>query len=234
MVASEAVRPPTRSADARTDIVVPLRSKRQRRSLLLQKLNHVIPAIGLFFAGMQAVGGGHEGVGFYLGVFELVSSAALVVLFLREARAAAAGAHHDHHGVDWVDIAAGFVLLAEVLEHWHLTHRIQRPTLMTAITTFAIGLFQGRLVAKRQKRRVLRVTSDGVSVAGRVFKARRLDATWAELRSIDVGPRWAVVTTRAGRARRLDLPDFVDEVAMRGALLEARSRLSEDRSAADR
>ena len=44
-----------------------------------------------------------------------------------------------HHGVDWVDIAAGFVLMAEVLEHWHQTHHWRRPTILTAITTFALG-----------------------------------------------------------------------------------------------
>jgi hypothetical protein len=227
------------------EIVVPLRSKRARRSLALQKLNHVIPAAGLFFAGMQAIREGHSGLGFYLGVFELVSSAALIVLFARELRAAlhpkhpmhpAHSSHHEHptHGVDWVDIAAGFVLVAEALEHWHVTHHWPRPTLLTAFTTFALGLFHGRIASKKAKRRVLRVTADGVRVSGRLFKARRLEAGWKDLRSIDIGPRYAVVATQAGRTRKLDLMDLEHPELIRAALSQAQVRLSEDRAAASR
>ena len=237
---------------------IPLRSKRQRRALAIQKLNHVIPAAGLFFAGTQALREGHTGVGFYLGVFELVSSAALIALFARELRSAlrtsstshpahpahlahpahpahpAHLAHPAHPGVDWADIAAGFVLAAEALEHWHLTHHVPRPTIVTAITTFALGLFHGRIAARKAKRRVLRVTEDGVSIPGRPFKARRLDAPWGDLESIDLGPRWAVVTTCSGRTRKLDLIDLDEGERVRKALMGAQLRLSEDRGAAGR
>src|SRR5215471_7029650 len=127
-------------------IVVSLSSRRQRRGTILQKVNHVIPAAGLFYAGQQAIREGHGGLGFYLGIFELVSSAALIVLFVREVRSflgtsrtpkhAAHPAHSaPHSAVDWVDIAAGFVLVAEVLEHWRETHHWQRPTILIAFIT---------------------------------------------------------------------------------------------------
>ena len=233
-----------------SEIVVPLRSTRQRRSVLAQKLNHVIPAAGLFFAGQQAIREGHSGFGFYLGVFEIVSSAALIVLFVKELRSAfrpqphpaqppsrsalrRPSPEHAKHGVDWVDIAAGFVLMAEVLEHWHQTHHWQRPTILTAITTFALGLFHGRLAARRAGRRALRVTGDGLSISGRLFKARRLQATWRELTAIEVGPRWAVVSTPAGRTRKLDLADLEGGERIRSALLDARLRLESHRSLGD-
>ena len=248
-----------------SEVVVSLRSKRHRRQLALQKLNHVIPAAGLLFAGMQAIREGHHGVGFYLGVFELVSSAALIILFIRELRASRVqkhptsasaradrsagsgetspkplrgeGGHHAHpahHGVDWVDIAAGFVLTAEVFEHWHETHHWPRPIIVSAITTFALGILHGRLSRWKATRRVLRVNDRGLQIAGRLFKARRLHATWEQLRSIDVGPRWAVVTTRGGRSRKIDLSDLVEGDRIRAALLEAQARLSEDPAAAGR
>jgi hypothetical protein len=222
-------------------IVVPLRSRRQRKAQAVQKLNHAIPAFGLLLAGAQAIGEGGHGVGFSLGIFELVSAAVLIALTARELRAAllppsAHPTHHEHHGVDWVDIAAGFVLTAEILEHWHVTGHVSRPTVLTAITTFALGLFHGRLTAKRRRRRVLRVGDDGISISGRPFKARRLEAEWEDVAAIDVGPRWAVVTTRGGRSRRLDLPDLDHEAAVRSALAEARNRirLSGDGSLPDR
>jgi hypothetical protein len=225
---------------AASDIVVPLRSTRQRRGALAQKVNHVIPAVGLFFAGQQAIREGHSGFGFYLGVFEIVSSAALMVLFIRELRSTLRPqpthhepSHPERHGVDWVDIAAGFVLTAEVLEHWHQTHHWQRPTILTAITTFAFGLFHGRIAARRAGRRALRVTADGLSISGRLFKARRLQATWRELMSIEVGPRWAVVSTRAGRTRKLDLADLEGGERIRSALLQARVRMESRSSPGD-
>ena len=215
-------------------LIVPLRSKRQKVAQSLQKLNHVIPAVGLFFAGQQALSEGHGGFGFYLGVFEIVSSAALVVLFIREFRSAVRPMHpahpaHPAHGIDWVDIAAGFVLVAEVLEHWHLTHHIRRPMVLTALVTFGLGLFHGRLVERRSRTRVLRVDETGIFVGGRPFKVRRLQAAWPDVASIDVGPRWAVITTRTGRSRKLDLPDLEEEVRARAALLQAQQLIMDDR-----
>ena len=220
-------------------IDVPLRSKRQRRARTVQKLNHAIPALALLVAGAQAVGGGERGFGFYLGVFEVASAVALIVLTARELRSVLHPkqphqpehpARDEHHGVDWVDIAAGFVLVAETLEHWRTTGHIQRPTVLTAAVTFAMGLLHGRVHSFTGRRRTLHVTEDGIDIPRRPFKARRLQATWAELQSIEVGPRWAVVTTRAGRVRRVDLHDVEHEEAARAALHEAerRKRLSED------
>jgi hypothetical protein len=213
--------------EASSEIAVPLLSKRQRQAMTLQKLNHAIPAIGLLFAGLEAVREGHEGLGFYLGLFEIASSAALIVLFLRELRSAITAPEHHHHGVDWADIAAAFVLAAEVLEHWHATHHIRRPVVLAAMTTLAFGIFHGRITAYAGARRALRVTETGLTVAGRPLRARRIHATWAELTSIDVGERWAAITTRAGHVRRIDLSDVQQEARIRAALLEAQRRLSQ-------
>lgn len=210
-------------------IIVPLRSKRQRKALALQKLNHAVPAFGLLLAGGQAVAEGGHGFGFYLGVFELVSAAALIVLTARELRDGlrpAPAAHAEHHGVDWVDIAAAFVLLAEALEHWHATGHIPRPTLLTAALTFMLGLSHGRITRRKRHRRVLRVDEAGIAIAGRPFKARRIAAAWGEMQSIEVGERWAIVRTRGGRERRLDLSDLETAPEARAALAEAQRRLA--------
>jgi hypothetical protein len=63
-------------------------------------------------------------------------------------------------------------------------------------------------------------------VAGRPFKVRKLDVRWSDLRSIDVGERWAVITARSGRVRKLDLPDLEDAAQVRDALRLAQQRLA--------
>jgi hypothetical protein len=213
-------------------IVVPLRSKRLERAKAVQKLNHAVPALGLLFAGQQAIARGHEGIGFYLGLFELASAFVLIALTLRELRRVLRPSQHAQpthhvHGIDWVDIAAGFVLVAEALEHWHVTHHVQRPTLLSAIATFALGLSHGRIAAARARKRVLRVDDNGIFVAGRPFKVRKLDVRWSEVASVEVAERWGVITTRSGRARKLDLPDLEGEQHVRHALLHARQLLGD-------
>ena len=44
------------------DLIVPLRSRRQRRGLLAQKLQHVIAGAGRFFSGIQSLSAGAEGL----------------------------------------------------------------------------------------------------------------------------------------------------------------------------
>jgi hypothetical protein len=220
-------------------IVIPLRSKRQRRGLAIQKLNHAVPAFGLLLAGTQALAGDGHGFGFYLGIVEIASAATLIVLTIRELRGALGSRpsgsvpHTEHHGIDWVDIAAGSVLVTEALEHWHETGHVPRPTLLTAAATFALGLSHGRIRARAGSRRVLRVDAGGIAISGRLFKARRLQAVWRDLQSIEIGQRWAVVTTRAGQQRRLDLTDLETEGAVRCALAEARNRLRLSEGSAD-
>jgi hypothetical protein len=211
-------------------LIVPLRSKRQRRAQALQKLNHMIPAFGLLVAGQQALTRSGGGFGFYLGVFEIASAVALIVLAAREIRGAVrhrAQAHATHHvhGIDWVDVAAAFVLFGEAAEHWHTTHHVARPVLLTAIVTLAMGLSHGRIIGAVSRRRVLRVDETGVYVGGRFFNAGWLQASWDELDGIEVGERWATVRTRAGRVRRIDLEDAEGEAHLRHALMHARGRL---------
>jgi hypothetical protein len=56
---------------------------------------------------------------------------------------------------------------------------------------------------------------------GRKFQ-RKIEAKWADLASIEIGERWAVVTTRMGRNRTLDLVDLDRGEEVRHALEAAR------------
>jgi hypothetical protein len=207
-------------------IVVPLHSRRRQRGLLVQKVQHAIPTAGLITAGVGALRSGAHGFDLALAVVEIVTSVLLIrgiVQSFRAARAPRSSGHHHGHGVDWTDIWAAGVLFAEAGERWHLTHHIARPTILTALVTLALGLFHGRLAARRAHRRSLRVDDAGIYVGGRPFGA--FHAGWPELATISVTGDVAELRTRAGRVRRLDLADLEGAAAVRAALGLAQAHL---------
>ena len=206
-------------------VTVPLRSRRRERALVVQKIQHVIPASGLFFVGMQGVKEGAHGAELALAIVQLVTSAALVISFLRDVRAARS-AHaptHEHHGVDWFEIFSAGVLFAEALEKWHLKHHIARPTILLATVTLALGLFHGRLAARRARHRVLHVDEHGIRIGGKFW--RTFAAPWTAIVAITVTAGTAEIRRRDGKIRRLRLDDLHDAPAARGALLAARAHL---------
>jgi hypothetical protein len=209
-------------------LTVPLRSKRRERAKVFQKAQHAVPAMMLLGAGVHALSEERSGFGLALAVFEIASSVLLLVAVaraIRKVKQPANRAHvpHPHYGVDWIDIFAGSVLIAEAIEHWHLTHHVQRPTILTAVVLLTIGLLHGRIVRRFERRFTIHVGEDDLYVGGKPF--RRIHAKWADVASIDIGPRFATIRTRAGRQRKLDLSDLEGSDHVRGALEEARRRL---------
>lgn len=211
-------------------LTVPLRSKRRERAVLIQKLQHAAPAAVLLLAGLNALREGVHGWALALAVLEIVSSVALGVTVLRAIRKARRPANasaplHAHHGPDWIDVFTAGVLFTEVLERYHHTHHIARPTILLAVVLLTIGLLHGRILTRAAKRMTLRVGDDDLYVGGKPFRAIRVK--WAELTSIDIGPRYATIAARDGRRRTLDLADLEGADAVRGALENARQRLAD-------
>jgi hypothetical protein len=211
-------------------LTVPLRSKRRERMVLLQKSQHAAPAVVLFLAGLTALREGAHGFAQALAILEIASSMALgatVVRAIRKARrpANAAAVLHRHHGPDWIDVFTAAVLFTEAIEHYHQTHHVARPTLLLATVLLTIGLLHGRILTRAEKRMTLRVGDDELFVGGPPFRTLRVK--WRELRSIEIGVRYATVTLRNGRQRKLDLPDLEGADAVRAALEKARERLAE-------
>ena len=208
------------------DLVVPLQSRRVKRALTVQKLNHAVPTVGLIFSGVQALQHGAQGFELLLAVVEIVTSAFLIVTLarsIRAARAAAPPAHRTHAHIDWVDIWAAGVLFAEAGERWHLRHHIARPIILNALLTLALGLAHGRMDAFRRRRRAMRLTADGIHIAGKPF--RSFTARWGEIAEVTMADSSAEIRTHAGRVRRLDLADLENAAEVRVALKEAQRRV---------
>lgn len=208
-------------------VVVPLLSRRFERAQIFQKANHLIPAAGLLVTGLQALGEGVHGFSLLLAAVEIGTSAMLIATLARSLAATRRhrpGEPRHAHRVDWIDIWAAGVLFAEAAERWHLTHHISRPTILTALVTLGLGLFHQRLATFRQRRRILRITSDGIFVSGKPF--RGLSAAWRDMASITITGHVAEVRTRGGRVRRVDLNDLENADDVRAAFAEGGRRLA--------
>lgn len=106
----------------------------------------------------------------------------------------------------------------------HGGHHFPRPAILMAAVLVVTGLLHGRMTRAARRRQSIRVTDDGLHVPGRRFKMRKIDATWAEIEAIEIGERWAVITTQTGRKRKLDLSDLESADRVRDALAEAERR----------
>ena len=217
------------------DIVVPLRSHRQQRARLVQKVQHAVPGFVLLTAGAQTLSGRPDGAELAVAVVEVAAGALLIGNMVRMLHKSRHLLHrkrpddvHPHdarHGVDWFDIFAAVVVLVEGLERWMHGHHFPRPAILTAVVLFALGIWHNRIHRAAEGRRALKVSREGLSIGGRPFKQRRLRASWAELRSIEVGERWAAITSRSGQVRKIDLSDVEGAAHIRAALETARARM---------
>jgi hypothetical protein len=207
------------------DISIPLSSRRRERAQLVQKFQHAVPAVALLTAGAQGLMRHEHGFALGLAVGELAVSLLLLRSLVKAIRAVRLPHHaeHHHHGIDWFDVFAAGVLTAEVLEHWHTHHHVQRPTILLAAVTLLLGLSHGRLAAYTARRRVLRIDENGILVRGRPF--RRFYAPWQDIERIDLDDGKARIVTRGGRERRIDLDDLHNGPKVRDALLAAQERV---------
>ncbi|MFN8573108.1 MAG: hypothetical protein U0132_13745 [Gemmatimonadaceae bacterium] len=207
---------------------IPLESRRRDRALLIQKLQHVLPSVFLLADGLERLGGEHSTGLVALAVTEVAVSVLVIGAFIRALRRLRHSSNepageHASHGVDWVDLFLGGMLITEALVHREETGHLPRPTVLLAVTVFVMGLLHGRVSAWATKRRALRVTEDGISIARRLRP--RLDASWEAIDRIDLAATEARIVTRTRGERRIDLTDLKNAAAVVEVLTIARERL---------
>jgi hypothetical protein len=209
-------------------IDIPLRSRRVARALLAQRLNHVVPAGGLLFAGLEAFSNGVSGFEFWLAIVEIVTSGALLVTVaqvIRTVRRRGNAMPGHSRGIDWGHMWAAAVLFAELAERWHLHHHVARPILLTALVTLALGFFHAPMMAAAQRRRSLRLSDTDLYVSARPFS--RFKARLTDIQHIRLTDRAAEIRARSGRTQRIDLADLHNAPQVREALQVAQRRVTE-------
>lgn len=196
---------------------VPLRSRKQQRGLLIQKLQHALPSIVLLGDGVTRVQEGH-GQSLGLGVIEIAVAGTVIASVINGFRKLS---KPTHSVVDWIDFTIGVMLFVEAYMHQHETGHWKRPTILLAVVMLVLSFAHHRLMEWGSKRRALRVDDDGVSF-GQKFMRRKI-IRWSEIASITVDADDARIATVDGGVKHFDLRDALNPDAVRAALLHADS-----------
>ena len=161
-------------------IAIPLHTRRIQRAQFFQKLQHALPAVIVLGDGLSHLQHEPHGLDLALGVAEIGVSVLVIGTLIRGLRrlraqsAAAIHAPHSTHGVDWIDISLGAMLLVEAYAKYQANGRVARPTLVLAVALFVIGFNHGRLAAWGGRRRELARDRRGHQRAGTILYAHHL------------------------------------------------------------
>ena len=215
---------------------VPIRYRRAERGQFLQKLQHAVPSIVVLSDGLSHLSHDPHRIELVLGVFEVGAALAVMASVVRGFRKlikqpAHADTHHQHHGVDWIDIFIGLMLAVEAYAKYHATAHIPRPTILLSVTMIAIGILHPKIAAWGSKKRHLHVTPEYISIPKRPFS--RMTLTWAEVDWINIDDQYATLKAIDGRTQRFDLTDMINPQGVRDALMQARTFLDDARHAAN-
>jgi hypothetical protein len=215
-----------------TDITVPLVSRRRERVQLMQKVQHGVPAVVVFYEGLERIFTDAGDVSRWVGTAEAFAGMLALGAIARAIGRLKWGAGHTPprqrvhlHQVDWVDLGLAALLFAEVGAHYYDTGHWARPTILLAVATLAVGLLHGRITAFAARRRALRITDDGVAVGGRLF--RTFTARWPDIARIDLADKSAALVMKDGRTQTFDLIDLRHGNDVTRALTRARARLEQ-------
>jgi hypothetical protein len=207
-------------------VVIPLLSRRGERWILLQRVPDGLAAGALFNDGVQRLGYATQPYSRALAAAELLAStvvlgtivSALVSTFRRRPhRWEPVGAL----AISWTDLALSGMFAIDALGDYLETSRWSLFSLLLSIAMLVMAFIRAPIVSFVQRRRGLTMSKRGLRIGGRL---PAFAADWAELESIDIGDRFAVLQRTEGSKRRIDLTDLVNERQVRAALGEAEAR----------
>lgn len=187
---------------------MPLHSRRLERAERLTSLVDAISGLTLGFAAWERIGRG--GGAAMIGWAELAVSAALLV-------AAVLVAVGNRAVGRWIGVFAGLVFLLEALSRIYGPKG--RPSLahaLNGIVLMSLAYLGPWLEDRKRARRILRLDDHGVS-----YRRNRLRSWYVprvHLVRCWIGADEAVLYTRDGRERRIDLADLHNRAEVEAAL----------------
>ena len=205
-----------------SDTVIPLLSRGRKRSLVGQKVPHVLGALALFGEGVLRAERETQAYGWVLSGAELLTGTLVLAAFVRTLVSAVNATPDDAQagrpGIDWIDLLLAGLFAVEAVARHSETHDWPRLTAVLAATMLVVAIVHGPIAAFARRRRGLILSNKGLRVGPPL---RRFQAEWAALKPISPGDRWAVLETTHGDVHRIDLSDLGNERQVRDALREA-------------
>lgn len=197
-----------------TEQIIPIQDRARSVAAAAELVGHMAAAAGVLGAAASQLPVRTPGAALLLAL-ECAAGAALAVVIVREARQRFGESKERAHGRNWVSLFAGAVLLLD----WYLGvsggGKIISPSLVAA----GFAFMQPRLDALGERRRALRITSDGLDL--RLGRLHRLHARWRDVLRVEAsGSELRLVLTDGG-VRRIGLRRVINREQVVRAAMEA-------------
>jgi hypothetical protein len=163
--------------------VLKLELSAQRKKALL--INAMVPAFILFFTGIDTLIGGSNTV---LGILNIVSGAALILVGIREWRSLRAPAHHR---IQWYDVLTGVVMMIDAVMMYK-SSKVFQPAWFYAVAS-VIVMLKGFAIINPTGIHRLTISEHGFAIRTSLFSSLR--CTWDEIVRITIDRCRLIVST---------------------------------------
>lgn len=194
-------------------LTLPLHDRRQKMASRLEACQQAL-AVFLLLLAIRSRLASPSPADRVMAVAQGAAGLLLLVAIAREL----SGRESKHVG--WTNLLAGILLGLEWTDR--ITHggKLVSPTLLTALVSLWLGLFQSRIHVWRSERRRVLIDGDGLDYR---FLYRRFRAAWTEVEAMESGSRALHLHTRAGKRHTIPLGRLENGAEIAEAVL-ARAR----------
>jgi uncharacterized membrane protein YobD (UPF0266 family) len=168
-----------------------------KRKKFARSFNHVLAGVLLLLLGIENLSQ-HGSEHLIFALLSILAGAAVFISFVREMRQLA---HTKPHGVNWVDLFAGIVILLEAWHKYKPEKGFQPATLLfvVGVATFCIGLFHAKLA------QLARLRCDANGFFARMSPFKNLQLAWQDIAAVQLEAAVIRITANDRRQHKLSL-----------------------------
>jgi hypothetical protein len=168
-----------------------------KRKKFARSFNHVLAGVLLLLLGIENLSQ-HGSEHLVFALLSIVAGAAVFIAFVREIRQPA---HTKPHGVNWVDVFAGVIILLEAWHKYKPEKGFQPATLLfvAGILIFCMGILHAKLA------QLARLSCDANGFFARMSPFRKLQLLWQDIAAVQLESAAIRITTKNDREHKLSL-----------------------------
>lgn len=168
-----------------------------KRKKFARSFNHVLAGVLLLLLGIENLSQ-HGSEHLVFALLSIVAGAAVFIAFVREMRQPA---HTKPHGVHWVDVFAGVIILLEAWHKYKPEKGFQPATLLfvAGILIFCMGILHAKLA------QLARLSCDANGFCARMSPFRKLQLLWQDIAAVRLESAAIRITTKDHRQHKFGL-----------------------------